>query len=749
MAVPLAVLGAAAGPYDDPKGWALPILVAMTVLAWLARPPASPPRESSGYDRPARVLRWTVLAFLGWSLITTATSIAPGQSVVGSFGRGLGLLTVGSAALLFFLVHSECRTAEAVRALVDAALLGSAPVCLLALGQAIGWDPFPASWDLAVATLRVRSTFGQHIFLGSYLVVLVPLAAGRLDWALRGRWASGPGPARLRTPLRPLVAGAIWIAGVLALVGLAASWAPAWWALVPWGVAGAIARALAAEPGREGSHGPMAAALLGTLVAAQVLVVILCAARGPLLGLVFGLSVAGLALLARRRAWKLLGLAAATVGALLVALLLLNVARSSLVPLAKVGVLGRLSKLTDVRRGTPVWFRVTVWGGILSGWGRQVRGEQIIPGTRPWARSLLGYGIETQIFTLDQLSLPAIGVLETQGDGWRGQYLVDRAHSALLDQLVTGGMVGAGLWLAVIGCVLAVGIKRVRSASPGEETSMRLGCLGAVLAHLAEGQVGIVTAMPLALFWVAAGVLTSAPPWTATARGALRPRRRLWIVSAVASALVAALVAWTATRWLVASTVYADGVRRHIAGQAGEAYAHFRRSRDLMPWLPLPAAAFASTALQLAGSEPNPLRRLELLHEGEAALAEARRHALPDATSWTLAARLALAEARAGERNKLPVSLEAFEMASRLRPRDTQVRAQWALAWLESGDLARARWAAEQAVGMPGGRREWLAWAVLAQAARDLGDLAQARRAAETARRVAPPEARRLLDGLP
>ena len=51
---------------------------------------------------------------------------------------------------------------------------------LLPLPKAIGWDPLPESWDPAVARLTVRSTLGQHIFLGSYLVILIPLAVGRL-----------------------------------------------------------------------------------------------------------------------------------------------------------------------------------------------------------------------------------------------------------------------------------------------------------------------------------------------------------------------------------------------------------------------------------------------------------------------------------------------------------------------------------------------------------------------------------------
>lgn len=752
LAVPVAVLGGASGPYDDPKAWALPILVAATVLGWLAWSPAQPPSAGSTQDAATRILRSTVVAYAAWSVITTVTSIAPAQSLLGNFGRGMGLLTVGSATVLFFLVRHECKTPEAIRALIDAALLGSAPVCLLALGQVIGWDPLPRSWDPAVATLTVRSTFGQHIILGSYLVVLVPLAAARLDCSLR-RWRA-PGPDDARVTRRAFVAGALWIAGVLALVGLASRWAPAWWALVPWGVAGAFGWTFTRKPGGESFRAPVAVALLGALVSAQVLVVLMSAARGPLLGMLFGLCVAGLALLACRRAWKTFLVTAATVGVLLVALALLNVPRSPLAPFARVGVLERLSHLSDVRRGTPVWFRLQVWGGILSGWGRQIRGEEVIPETRPWVRSALGYGLETQLLTLDQLSLPAVGVFETQGEGWRGQYLVDRAHNALLDELVTGGLVGAGLWLTSVGCVLAAGIARVRAATSGEETTVRLGCLGAVLAHLAEGQVGIVTAMPLALLWMTAGVLATAPwsvtdPRSAAVSVSSRTRRPLRKLAMVAMALVAVLTAGLETRWLLASVAYADGARRHIAGQVSEAYAKFRRSRELMPWLPLPVEAFASTALRLAGSESSPPRRLGMLHEGEGALAEARRHALGDATSWALTARITLAEAGAGERDKLPMSLEAFRRAAGLRPRDASLMAQWGWAWLQSGDPAQARQTAERALALPGGRREWLAWVVLALSAREMGDAVEARRAASRVRRLAPPEARRLVEGIP
>ena len=760
MAVPLAVDGRASGPYDDPKAWALPILVVATALARLARPPERPLPGISSDDRPVLILRWALLLSLAWWLITSAASLAPVQSVVGSFGRGMGLLTVSSAVVLYFLVRSECRTPDAARALIDAALLGSAPVCLLALGQAVGWDPLPPSWDRAVATLKVRSTFGQHIFLASYLALLVPLAAARLDWAWRGWRASGPEGARL--PLRALLTGALWIGGVPVLVALASRWPHAWWALVPWGVTGAIAWAWARgrEPGAARSRGGLDVALVGTLLLAQVLVIVLSAARGPLLGMILGLSAAGLTWLARRRARTALVVSLATVGTLLVALVLLNVPGSPLAGLTRVAVIQRLSQLADVQRGTPVWFRLEVWKGIVSGWASQMRADPAIPETTPRVRSAIGYGLESQL-----LALPRIGTFAR--DGWREPYVVDRAHNALLDHLVTTGLIGVGLWLTSLGALFVVGVKRVRSAAAGDELSMRLGCLGAVLAHLAEGQVGIVTAMPLALLWMVAGLLTMGPwsadtsrplaarsggaaprPLAARSRGgtgaresseAWSERRWVRVLSVGALALVGLAVVGIGTRWLLASTAYADGVRRHLAGQPAEAAASFRRSRELMPWLSLPAEAFAYTELVLAARESSPDRRLQRLHEAEAALAEARRHSLGGATSWVFTAQIALAEARAGERSKLPVSVEAFGKVAALRPQDPLIMAQLGLAWIESGDPVRARAAAQRALSLPGGRDQWLAWAVLSRAARDLGEAALSAKAAEQAGRLTPP----------
>ena len=125
LGVPLAVLGEAAGPYDDPKVWALLILAAATGFLWLVHAWNRTGSAAPACDKRARILRLIILSCVSWWAIITATSIAPLQSLLGSFGRGIGLLTMTSAALMFFLVQSECRTPGAVRSIVDIALLGS------------------------------------------------------------------------------------------------------------------------------------------------------------------------------------------------------------------------------------------------------------------------------------------------------------------------------------------------------------------------------------------------------------------------------------------------------------------------------------------------------------------------------------------------------------------------------------------------------------------------------------------------
>jgi len=751
LGVPLAVLPDAAGPYDDPKAWALPMLVAVTGLAWLASTRSASAQPHASPDRRGWALRSIVLAGLAWSAIATATSVAPPLSLLGSFGRGMGLVTIASAVLLFFVIQSRFRTAPAVRALVDVALLGSVPVCLLALAQAAGWDPLPKPWDPAVRRLTVRSTFGTHIFLGSYLVLLIPLTAARLEWACRERLESGRGWTPSRAQWLHAAVGTAWVAGAVALIGLASHWSVVWWTLVPWGIVGATLWALRAGRIEPAADSVLTASLLATLLAGQVAVVMLSRGRGAFIGMVVGLGVVVFALLIRRRAWTALAAAGLGVVCLVSFLVLLNRPDSPIASLRTVPLLTRLAHITNVEMGTPGWVRLQVWKGIADGWSRQLRGEGVIPGLSPLARSFIGYGPESQLIVLDLLTASFVGAFPASGEGWRAQYTFDRAHNVMLDHLVTEGLVGAGLWVLLVGCLLVVGLRRIRTGvSPGE-AAIRLGALGALLGHLAEGQVGITTPMALAVFWLTAALLTSEPwlpplPATSEALGWPTSSRRWWIPALAVAALCTVLVGWIGTRWLLASLAFADGTRRVFAGRLEDAYRDFRRSVALAPWLPLPAESAATTAWRLAARETDPARRLRLLHEAETALAQSRRYTMGRVGSWGLTGQIAFAQARAGERGQLATSRDAFAAALRLRPGDASLLAQWALVWLESGDARQAREAAQRALARD--PREWLAWAVLARASTVLGDPAAAERALAHARQLAPWDSQRRLDAL-
>ena len=308
---------------------------------------------------------------------------------------------------------------------------------------------------------------------------------------------------------------------------------------------------------------------------------------------------------------------------------------------------------------------------------------------------------------------------------------------------------GLGLWMLLLGAIVVLGVARLRRDGIGDGT-IRVGALGAILGHLAEGQVGMVTPTLLVLFWVAAALLTSdsGAPTTAAAGAPhqARSRARGWGAALVAAALLTLLVGWASTRWLLASTAYANGVRLGIAGRLVDAYGEFRRSLALMPWLSLPAEAAAYAGLRLAHTEREPLRRIARLHEAEALLRQSRDHAIPGASAWALRGQIALAEARNGEPSQLATSRDAFSAALRLRPGDPRLLAQYALVWLESGDAPRARRMAEQALARQPG--EWLAWAVLARVLKAQGDTTGADQATGRARSLAPPEALPLLDAL-
>ncbi|MGH7332175.1 MAG: hypothetical protein ACREKS_05375 [Candidatus Rokuibacteriota bacterium] len=747
FAIPSSVLVGTMGPYDEPKAWAMVTLVGLTGLAWVAgRGLGRAATPSVRRDGALRAVRWILVAYGSWWGLATALSVVPGQSLWGAFGRGFGLACFLAVLALFFLVQAEVRTLDRACRLVDRALVGSIPVVALALGQALGWDPLPPAWDPATAGIRVRSTLGQHIFLGSYLVALIPLGLARMIIT-----------RRLLDSVHAIhvVVATAWALGIVGVLGWWPHGLGAWWLSLGWSAAAAIVWSWAPSFSRADLPPTWRLAMLGSLVAAQGLTLMLSTARGALVGLLTGLVAASAVLLVARRARRTLVILGTGVLVVILFVGVLNLGGSPLDGLKKVQFFERLGSIAELRERSPGWVRLRLWEGILSRWRQQLAGEEVLPGLMPTIRALVGFGPETQIIMLDRFLPPGLRSLITGQGEWRAVYQFDRAHNELLDHLVTTGVIGMLLWLGVVGSIVATGVIRLHAARGALEAGLRLGCLATVVGQVVEGLVGIASPMPRAIFWMAAAILTAPfplpsspesvesriPTGTTTRRSRVGPSLALVAVGATLG-----LVIVGSTCFLLGSMAYAEGTRRGVAGDLVTARREFMRSTQLVPWVPFPAEAAAHVSLRLAAAPPSPAQRADLLAEAQRTLDRALWYAPLRSELWRLRAQVALGRARAGGPGDLAQASQDFSEAKRLRPEDPEILIQWALAMMQGGDPLVAKRLAENALDLD--RSAWLAWAILCRSRFMLGDSEQAQHCAKEARRLAPPDVRDLLERL-
>src|SRR5262249_5051448 len=158
-----------------------------------------------------------------------------------------------------------------------------------------------------------------------------------------------------------------------------------------------------------------------------------------------------------------------------------------------------------------------------------------------------------------------------------------------------------------------------------EDRALRVGCLAAVLGHLAEGCFGIDTAVPSALFWMTSAMLT-APVMLGDAEA--RPRSRqasgLWMTVLGPLAIVGGVTTAATSVWLLGLRSYTHGIFAAAAGRPDVARFEFLQATRLVPWLPAPRSMAAEAGLRVADLEPDPTRRATMLGEIEALLAGAR-----------------------------------------------------------------------------------------------------------------------------
>lgn len=119
----------------------------------------------------------TILVTLGL-LIATLMSLSPWVSFWGVVVRRLGSFTYLSC-LTFFVAMATCiRSRQQIDRIVTAAILTSIPISLYGIGQRFSIEPIMRL--RGPETSRVTSTFAHAIYLGAYLIMILPTTLSRL-----------------------------------------------------------------------------------------------------------------------------------------------------------------------------------------------------------------------------------------------------------------------------------------------------------------------------------------------------------------------------------------------------------------------------------------------------------------------------------------------------------------------------------------------------------------------------------------
>jgi len=415
VAVPLAFNPWGGNAFELPKALLLRALVLLMGLATLAQAFAAGRRT---LQCPPAPLFWPVLAFGLALALATLCSTNPRVSLWGSYERQQGLLTLSTYLALFLLTAAGLRTRAQAQRLWMALVWGSAPVVAYGLLQAARLDPLEWHTDAASPVL---STIGRANFLGSYLVLVVPLTAGQV----------------------------LAIGSTVSLRQL-----------VP----------------------------LGLLLMAQLTCLALTQARGAWVGMAVAALVLALvwAAVTRNQRLALTSVVTALLAATFV--VLLNLPKGPLAPLAQLPGLERLAALTRTDSGSTA-ARLTIWRAVL---------PLIV--ARPW----LGYGPETLRPVFDRIFPPQLVY-------YQGRRVVDRAHNLWLDLGVSAGLAGIFSFAALLvgfgwlawHRLFTVGDRKGRLPRDQRDQALWASLTAAIAGHLADLQFSFTLTASATVFWLA------------------------------------------------------------------------------------------------------------------------------------------------------------------------------------------------------------------------------------------------------
>jgi len=644
MVLPLLVNPFGCRFYEIPKVAFLRFTVLLVFTAWLvARINLRGPITDSLRRLLSRPLVLPALLFTLAYVLSTITSVAPHVSFWGSYFRVSGTYNALCYAIFFLLIVLNLHTTRQVERLITVALLASLPIALYGVLQHSGFEPIFPGYD---HTSRVISTIGNPIFLGAYLIMVIPLAFGRLLVSLRAL-LTGRQPA---SPRRSLLLEVIGYSSLLLL---------------------------------------------------QLTCLIYTQARGPWFGLLGG-ALLFIVLIALRHRVRWLLLIAIVSGVALIALLAsLNLPNTPLEPFTESPYLSRLVFSDELAAGTGTsWVRLYIWQGTLelirSGPNIGLTPDPLRP-----IRLFIGYGPETTGIVFPLVYPYSLAYVESR------EAMADRAHNELLDLVVTTGVLGLLAFLLLIGCFFYYGIFLLRRTHSFNTQITLIALLSAMFAHLIEAQFGILLFSAELLLWLYLALvsamyvteiteaelegidLVSSPHVEASADNGSRLRR---ILSLVAVCVIPFFASFSSINFLIADIYLARGMRLQAEGQWKESIISYNQAIQAFPDQSKFYAYKADAHFQLAQSisDDELEARVKLLQTSADALAKAREIEPLEPTYYGDTAKLYTYWAKKVDPSKFKQAVDFYEQVLQLCPRDAVYRNELARVYFDTGRYEEA-----------------------------------------------------------
>lgn len=504
------------------------------------------------------------MLFLLAYILATALSIDPGASLWGSQGRQEGLWTYAAYFIFFVVAATRLRTVAQWQRLITAFVFGSLPAVVYGFLQQFGFDPIPTTGDPTTLAWPVRSTFGQHVFFGAYLVMVIPFTAARAA----EHWSRREAPAQKGTGDEALlVVGAVIVTIVTFYIFMGLGFhQPALFALFPMLLAGyAMLAVLLHELPDSVSGRQIRWVGYGALLGLQVVTLVLTGARGPWLGFFAGIPVFALLLARHLRRPQIARSILAVSAAIALFVGVLNVPGGPLQPLRTVHGFSRLANITEGNGSDgSAQGRLEIWRGIKD---LMVHTPSIGSTWGGIGRDLIGYGPETLRYSFQKVY--PLSFRQVSSENW----VWDRAHDIYLDLVVNSGLVGFLIFVVILILFVAKMLTWLRRV-PDTVSWIIIAAVTAVASHLVEGLFGLETAVTLLPLWLLFGFAAGLPlrPIDETV-GERRVARAvppaIWYavalivvgaVAAIVSSTIAPHPALVSALWLLAAMIGVGGM---------------------------------------------------------------------------------------------------------------------------------------------------------------------------------------------